>query len=502
MSDKPITVLVNGEALSLAKGAKLSEAISIEHPCGGHGKCGKCKVVATGELSDITDTERALLTDEELSLGVRLACLTRALGNCVVSYDSECSRAVIAEGGDSPRIEISPMFKEYGAVIDLGTTTIAARLYNKRGELLSSSSCLNSQISRGADVISRIESALGGDAERLAVAVRGDVDRTICELAERAEVSRSEIDAVVITGNTAMLTLLTGEDAEPLSRSPFLAKRLFGETVDCDDLGLKSLVGGTRVYFPPCVSAFVGADLISAVLATELYKQPLAMLVDIGTNGEMALFRDGKLTVCSTAAGPAFEGVGISCGMRSESGAIDSVTYTDGRPEVQVIGGGAATGICGSGLVDAVAYLLEVGRLDESGLLETSPMPISDSVTLSQKDIRMLQLSKSAICAGLTTLARSTVGSTDKVPVIYVAGGFGSYLDKENAAKIGLIPADLSRVAVSVGNAALVGASMLLLNSALLPVATELARSAALLDLSTNRLFIDSYVEGMYFTQI
>jgi len=501
MTDERITVCFGGERLTLARGSLLSDAISVEHPCGGHGKCGKCKVVATGDLSEITDTERALLTEEEISRGVRLACLTHLLGDCDARLDSACSGAVILDDGDMPTIEISPIFEKYGAAIDVGTTTVTARLYDRRGTRLSSTARLNSQIEWGADVISRIESALAGNAERLTRSIRCDIDAALRELAERAGISADAIDAVVITGNTVMLTFLAGEDAEPFSHSPFAAGRLFGETVSSDDLGIRSLSGSTRVYFPPCVSAFVGADLITAVLATELYKKPSAMLADIGTNGEMALVRDGKLTVCSTAAGPAFEGASISYGMRSEIGAIDSITVSDGSPHVHVIGDGAPVGICGSGLVDAVAYLLNEGLLDNSGHLELENVTISGIVALSQKDIRVIQLSKSAIYAGLTTLVKSTVGSTDNISVLYVAGGFGNYLNRENAAKIRLIPKELARIAVPIGNAALVGASMLLLNSQLAPLAEELARSAELIELSANQLFRDSYVDGMFFAE-
>lgn len=167
---------------------------------------------------------------------------------------------------------------------------------------------------------------------------------------------------------------------------------------------LTCLHPATPVYLPPCISAFVGADITCAILATQLCEGNTALLAGIGTNGEMALWHDGKLTVCSTAAGPAFDGVGISMGMRGADGAIDKVTLSEGALQAHILGNGPPVGICGSGLVDAVACLLENGILDESGCLEDDSVVIADPVALIPKDIRMLQLAKSAICAGLVTL--------------------------------------------------------------------------------------------------
>ncbi len=502
MNEEKITIFVNGVRTIAQKGWLLSEISNIDHPCGGHGKCGKCKVIVKGGVSEITDTERAFLSDDEIDSGIRLACLTHITGNCYISYVNSNDRVDILTNGMLTDFDIEPLFKQFGAVIDVGTTTLAARLYDKNGKVLSSASRLNSQRKWGSDVISRVEAALSADSEQLVFAIRRDIDAIISELIEKANSSCEKIDYVVITGNTVMLSLLVGEDVEPFSHAPFAAKRLFGETVKSESLGLKSLSKEACIYFPPCVSAFVGADLICAVLATELYKQPMAMLVDIGTNGEMALMNNGILTVCSTAAGPAFEAVEISCGMRSESGAIDRVIVTDGNIFAHVIGDIEAAGICGSGLVDAIACILDMGLLDENGYMETPELQISGSVYLSRKDVRMLQLAKSAICAGLMTLVNSTESQIDKIPVLYVSGGFGSYINKESAAKIGLIPKSLSDVTVSVGNAALDGGAMLLLNSKLSSIAENLAQNAKALDLSKSQLFVNSYIDGMLFKQM
>ena len=217
---------------------------------------------------------------------------------------------------------------------------------------------------------------------------------------------------------------------------------------------------------------------------------------------ELLQFGNNSLTVCSTAAGPAFEGVGITMGMRGEMGAIDKVSFTDGKLLAHVIGECAPLGICGSGIVDAVAYMLDAEILDESGSMEYEPFSVKPPVRITQSDIRMIQLAKSAICAGLLTLTESTELDTADIPILYIAGGFGNYLNRQNAAKIGLLPASLANNSQAVGNAALSGASMLLLNSDMRVTASQLAKTADTLELSTSKLFSEHYMFGMMFEQM
>ena len=476
----------------------LSEIIGGERPCGGHGRCGKCRVIAKGHLSALTDIERKLLTDKELSLGVRLACLTRAMGDCEIETQDMAERAQIVTDGALPQFEINPSFKKYGAAIDIGTTTLAARLYSADGSFLSGISCENPQKRWAADVISRVEAAMGGEARALALAIRDATDGMIRELAQKADIDSREIDGAVITGNTVMLSLLAEESVEPFSHAPFAAKRLFGEEILAVELGLSSLLCDTRIYFPPCISAFVGADTTCAIISTELCERESAMLADIGTNGEIALWRGGRLTVCSTAAGPAFEGVGITMGMRGTVGAIDKVRLERGSMTAHVIGDISPKGICGSGLVDAVACMLESEIIDESGYLEDEEFTILHPIRLTPKDIRMLQLAKSAICAGIMTL----LDNGDTPSRLYIAGGFGSYLNMDSAVRIGLIPKSLYTKADAVGNAALGGAVMLLLNIDERKRAESLARGAITVDLATNPTFSEFYLSGMALEEI
>ena len=491
-----ITVTVNGERLSAEKGKTLSELIGGEKPCGGHGKCGKCRVMASGALSEPTQAEKQLLTADELARGIRLSCMTHALGDCTVTTFSR-GQANILTAGELPSFALQPVFSKYGMAVDVGTTTVASRLYNARGDLLAQASRLNPQSTHGADVISRIQAAMDGKGRVLAASVRAVIDGMARELADKASINTKNIDGMVITGNTVMLSLLTEQSVEPFSHAPFEAERLFGEVLTAETLELTSLHKDTPVYLPPCISAFVGADTVCAILATDLCQKQTAMLADIGTNGEMVIWHEGKLTACSTAAGPAFEGVGISMGMQGADGAIDKVSIVNGKPFAHVIGDGTPRGICGSGFVDAVACMLDIEALDESGYLEDDPFVIQPHVELTQQDIRMLQLAKSAICAGLITLMKQNGLSSADISTLYMAGGFGNYLGCAAAARIGLLPRELANKARAVGNAALAGASMLLLSADLRPRARELSNNAHVAELSTDPLFSRLFMSGM-----
>ncbi|MBQ8381734.1 MAG: DUF4445 domain-containing protein [Clostridia bacterium] len=497
------TVLFNDVSYTVPAGSRISDLPPYKEtaalPCGGHGKCGKCKVTATGNLSPLSETERESLTSDEITAGVRLACCTTVEGDCAVRLSGDRAASVIRTAGDMPEITLCPAFTAYGAAIDIGTTTLAARLYDADGALLAEASRLNPQSAYGADVISRIEAALRGEAHALAEVVRRAINELLTELSEAADIAPDSIDGAVITGNTVMLHLLTETSVEPLSHAPFAAKRLFGEVLTASELSLSTLAPRTQIYLPPCVSAFVGADITTALLASGICRgQETALLVDIGTNGEMALWHGGKLSFCSTAAGPAFEGAGISMGMGGKEGAIDRVYLVNGRLTAHVIGNTAPVGICGSGVVDAVACLLDAELLDETGYLEDGLAVIAPPVTFTQEDVRAVQLAKSAIHAGIRTLLHTAGIAPEAVATLAIAGGFGSYLGTANACKIGLLPSELRTAIRVIGNAALAGASIILLNRDLREECACYAKGAVV-ELSTNPVFADEYMERMLF---
>lgn len=495
-----ITVFLDGHRTKALKGQTLSEIAGGERPCGGKGRCGKCKLWAQGELSPVTEEERQHLSPEELASGARLGCMARALGDCEIRTETAGTMRILLEGR-MPEGGRNPRFSSYGVAVDLGTTTLAARLYGADGRLLAEEAEKNPQSVYGADVVSRIEAALGGKGRDLAVSVRGAVNRMIASLASKAGIEPRGISGAVVTGNTVMLSLLTETEVEPFSHAPFRTARLFGETLTAGELGLSCLEAEAPVYLPPCISAFVGADTVCALLATELCEGKSALLADIGTNGEMALWHEGRLTVCSTAAGPAFEGVGISQGMRGETGAVDRVFILNGKIHAHAIGEGAPQGICGSGLVDAAAAMLDLELLDESGYLEEACL-IAGNVFVTPEDVRALQLAKSAIAAGLLTLLHEAgLGSGERLP-LFIAGGFGAYLNMRNAERIGLLPRGLARGATAVGNAALAGASVLLLDREAEERAALLARRAQVVELATHPTFAEKFMEAMAFTEI
>ena len=283
--------------------------------------------------------------------------------------------------------------------------------------------------------------------------------------------------------------------------APFQARELFGKTVPAGALELPC-PPDTPVYLPRCVSAFVGGDITTALLASGICRRPKsALLMDIGTNGEIALWHKGELLCCSTAAGPAFEGAGLSQGMQGAPGAIDHVSAAGGRVSVHTIGDRPAVGICGSGAIDAVAALLAVGALDETGCFtgEADEYPLTGQVRFTQQDIRQIQLAKSAIRAGTETLLHRAGVGAQELSQAAVAGGFGSYVDLGSAAAIGLVPEELVGRCRVLGNAALAGAAMLLRRGALAEESESLARQAKTLDLAADPYFIEQYVEQMLF---
>ena len=512
-----IRFFVNGKPFFIEPGRKVSgllnSAHGIEMPCGGRQACGKCMVYAKGGFAEPSEAEKAMLGKERLGQGIRLACFLEAVpeGSIHALRHMKDSRETIClktsglagkepggpadgEQREAPR----RLYRRLGAAVDIGTTTIAVSLH-RDGAPAGTMGEWNPQSVLGADVISRIEASLEGQAEKLAELVRNAVSRLLQSLAECAGEQAEEIETVVITGNTAMLYFLMGKNPECLSRAPFEADELFGIWTTGEELGLCCKTA--KVYLPRCISAFVGADITTAILGTGIRgTDPGSMMVDIGTNGEIVLFWKDRLICCATAAGPAFEGAGLSCGMRGVSGAIDHVKWENGSWKLHVIGGGTPAGICGSGVIDGVAGLLESGLLDETGYLEED-VSFDGNVGLSAQDIRQVQLAKSAIRAGMETLLLLTGVGSAELGQLYVAGGFGSYMSVENAERIGLFPKiDRQRIRIC-GNAALAGAERILHDRDFEKEASELAKRAETVNLGGNAAFQDFYMEQMMFEE-
>ncbi len=458
----------------------IRNGFSVTSPCGGNGRCGKCKIKAAGSLSPLSESERKHLTDAEINEGYRLACCTRIEGGCEAYYENESDTLYGLAEGLTAETQLDPLTGAencFAAAVDIGTTTVAVSIFKMPECLPIYSDCvLNPQIKYGADVITRITYANDGGTENLKKAIREAAEKIFAAAGK-------EISVSVVTGNTTMLHFFEGLDTSRLAVFPFTPASLFGKRTE-------------NFYFPRCISAFVGADITCAVLASGMMKEREAFLVDLGTNGEMAYLKDGKLTCCSTAAGPAFEGAGISCGMTASDGAIDRVYLSkDGEMNYTVLGGGKAKGICGSGLIDAVACMLEMGVLDETGYLEKD-FEIGDSgVCITLEDIRAVQLAKSAIRAGIETLTRDA----ENIGNFYIAGGFGNYVSKRNCVKIGLIPEGMENKIIVIGNGALSGASMILKNVKCLEESEKIANAAVTAELATDPIFVNNYINYMMF---
>ena len=473
---------------SFTPGARLTELLrshgtDFPTPCGGRGKCGKCAVTLSGHLSPPSPMEE--------QLGVRLACQTRLLGDA----EAVMPRTLPMEGielGTEDRLPVPrPMPGALGAALDLGTTTLALSLYDlSTGNCLARCGMLNPQTSVAADVMGRIAYALEHGVESLRTSVRSAARALLARACGTCGTGPDAVQSMVVTGNTTMLTLFTGRDPAPLSRAPFRAEWLGDESLQ---------EGETRLYLPPCMHAFVGADITCALLSSGVIREKgPALLVDAGTNGEMALWKEGELLVTSTAAGPAFEGAGISCGCGSVRGAIDRVWLEGGSFRVHVIGETRPIGLCGSGLRDAGAAGLEAGLVDETGSLEC-PMEIAPGVCLLPEDIRSLQLAKAAIAAGVETLLETAGIRAGDVRTFCLAGGFGRHLRPRSALRIGLFPPELMPLTRVIGNAALQGAERMLTDTACLDEAREIAGKARHVSLGGNPAFSGHYMDRMLF---
>jgi len=466
-------------------------------PCGGKTLCRRCRIRASGRLSPLTDIELETFSLHELQNGLRLACLTYAEGDAELFPDP--ADIAIMDKGVTADYSFNPLYEKYGIIADIGTTTVCMRLYGCSG-LIGSTSLKNPQTAFGADIISRIEHSLAGKGAELSGTILNALTDMASKLAYAAGIDGSQIDAAVLTGNTTMLYLLSGYSPKALSRAPFDADKLFGDYTPALHL-LPKLNKNASVYIPRCMSAFVGADITMALLASGLCDKPkTGIMVDIGTNAEIALWHKEKLQACSTAAGPAFEGAGLSCGVYGVDGAVDHIWLDNGSVRYSTINGKKPIGICGSGIADALSVMLESEIIDETGAFEDEDdFRISEYVHVSQKDVRKLQLSKAAVRAGMETLLQMSGITWDEVSVLYIAGGFGSYLNLNSAAHIGLIPEQmLSRTKV-IGNAALSGASMLLQNKGFIEKSRILASNAQTIQLDRNPVFSELYIDWMMF---
>lgn len=458
-----ITLLPIGKSIEVNTGTPLKDVLhefGVEFPCGGKGNCGSCKVkLLKGELA-IDTVQKQKLKNLKLAENWRLACFCKAETDITLEI-SQFENIILA---DNSTFDFQPQ-KGFGIAIDLGTTTIVVQLVNlENGHVLDSVSDVNPQACFGGDLISRIQSCLDGRFEELRNMVRSKIGKMIQSILQKHPM---EVLKVAIVGNTVMHHIFSGLPVNTLSFYPFHSPGLGVQKFTPGDL-LWELSETAQIKFFPSIGSFVGSDILAGIAATKMLEsEKYSVLIDLGTNGEIALGNCEQIICASTAAGPAFEGAKISQGMRATTGAISSVNFESDEFKIHVIGNVQAKGICGSGLIDVMAILLnneQIGMFGEFNSGKES-IPLSSEVSITQQDIREFQLAKAAIATGVQILLNQLKITYEDVDKVFIAGGFGNFLNIENVIRTGLIECEPDKI-VKLGNTALIGAKMFLFEDA------------------------------------
>lgn len=486
----------------------LSRAGLMEGPCGGDGRCGKCRVRFLTEC-DLANGEERFFSKEEIEAGWRLSCLHIMDGDCTIALPEEEVTGNIMVGGH--RKEVRPDVGEgIGLAVDIGTTTIAAALLDlSSGEQLAKATCLNSQKIFGQDVITRIDHCREeGALEKMRSLVWGDLKKLTEEVCREAGIKPKAIKDAAVAANNVMTHLFAGYDPASLAAYPFDPAFEGSLLLDGAELGLNC-----SVYCLPSISAYVGGDISAGLLTCELgTDNKTTLFIDIGTNGEMALAHNGRIVSCACAAGPALEGMDISCGMRAAAGAIEDVKLISGVPALKVIGNAAPKGLCGSGLLSLISALVKETIIGKNGRLQKHPLVQDDAegkkrfilrknpdLYLTQRDVRQVQLAKGAILAGVDILLEQCGVSASEVDQTLVAGQFGAHLSADSLIGAGLLPVELQNSIRYVGNTSLAGAGLCLLSRKERALAEELYRKVEYLELSSYNGYEMKLMKAMSF---
>jgi uncharacterized 2Fe-2S/4Fe-4S cluster protein (DUF4445 family) len=513
----------------------------LEAPCDGAGICGKCLVWLDPEALTALEpgvdvrggnaqAALVLACDARVRAGITATIPERGDKNlAIVDHGLATARplaphiAVVRAtdgctvwAGQEVIASLPSAVANLGIAVDIGTTTLVVALVDlDSGDELAVASALNPQTAYGHDVLSRIHFAAEPDGlSTMQQALTVGLNALIGQVCQRAGVKPGHIHEAVLGGNTCMLHLAAAVDPAPLGRAPYRPSLTGGNHLRAAELGLGIAAHGLA-YLPPVVSGFVGADITAGILATDLHRSPqTVLLLDIGTNGEMVLAHAGELWATSTAAGPAFEGVNIACGMRAAPGAVDAVTANAGRWTLHTIGDVPAIGICGSGLIDLASCLVRNGAIGKNGRFETTVMPpvggwdestgrcvlrLAGDVILTQKDVRQVQLAKAAIRAGLDALLAGAKVRRQDVERVLVAGSFGYHLRPDSLAGSGLLPAELAANVEAVGNTCKAGAVTLLSNAGTRRELESVAARVRSIELTNDAAFARRFVDQMAF---
>lgn len=499
--DIHVTVHFNGkkDLIASQRGENLLKLLQdhkyeIYSPCGGNGTCGKCKVFLKDE-GYITSCMYNLEEDIEIILPDKLE-------GQILASQYEHSRVLSLSPGIYDQLTSFPM----GVAIDIGTTTIVFHLTELiTGVLVESRSIMNPQAKYGADVVSRINYTISNQngLHTLQQEIIEAINRELVHFADYVGIRVDDIVKIAVTGNTTMLHLLLGEDPKSLAFIPFTPVFTDKRIMAAKDLNL-ACNPESQIKILPSLAAYIGADILAGI-ASLATKDDIKnyLFIDVGTNGEMALITPEHYYCCATAAGPAFEGANIEHGMAAVQGAINKFAA---RKDFTTIGGENPVGICGSGLIDIVAVLLNDGIIAQDGNMDSDyelvPKEYSgngNEIALTQKDVREVQLAKSAIASGIRILMKEAGLTYDKVDALYLAGGFGNYIRNKSAIRIGLLPAELENKIIPVGNTSGSGALISLKSDQFDDIINEFKEKMDYIELAEKDDFMMEFALNMEF---
>lgn len=444
------------------------------------------------------------------------------LSNVLSAANYQVAVTVGRRGGTMEVMDVEPGKRcdvDFAVAVDLGTTTVVAHLIDlTNATTVDTEATYNSQINFGEDYIRRIIYAEENDAfDEMQNRIVNDVNNLIVTLASRQKVDLQDITAIICSGNTAMLHFLLNLDPTRIRREPYIASVSFMPPIRAAEAGIQINKRGL-LYCLPSVAAYVGSDIVAGVLATRIYtRKGICLFVDIGTNGEVVLGNRDWLVCASSSAGPAFEGSGVKHGMRAGAGAIEKLTLSpDGSTEFSTIGNTHPVGICGSGLLDTLAELFINGIIDRTGRFKTDgderlsegdeglqfelvgPSNDHHEIVITQADINNLVRSKAGVFAAIRVLMESTQTKPEDLDAIYLAGGFGNFLNVRQAVTIGMLPDVPVEKIQFVGNTSVAGAKMVLLSRKALEAAERIAESMTYFDLMSHPGYMDEFVRASF----
>ncbi len=491
--------------------------IIIALPCGGQKTCGMCKVETRKGNFPITKFDRKALNQEELNKGIRLACCAN------IDTDSEVfvpdtvrlyPKEILSYSPlEKKQFEFSPSISKltnkklqlknkFGIGFDLGTTTIGATLIDlSSGEEISTLQSDNPQSRFGSDIISRL-SAIKDKKENLDKLHKNLISKIndlITKFLTKHKFSPNQIIHIVCVGNTFIQHTLTNIYPKGLLEIPFRSE--FQKTINKYAQYMKlNLNSKSLITIIPGIGGFIGSDITSAILSSGISTADgVNMVIDLGTNGEIVLAKEGKLTATSCACGPALEGTHISSGIRAISGAIESFTWDKNNFSFAVIDGAEPIGICGTGLIDIIAYLREKNIMKPNGFLEKPAFKITDKINIIQKDIRQFQLAKAAVRAGIIMLLEDQDINIDEIDRVMIAGNFGNFANPDNMIKSTFMPREFQDKIMFIGNAALAGANMVLCSKEALKKTENIADKTKFINLAEDKKFQDKFVSYINF---